>query len=207
LRVCRRSIAPISELLASSVHEFAIADAAARPRPRRALSPSTHSFNEHLWSFHTLTTSVALAHSEERLAARTLEAMNKCSLFQENPALSAAQYRVRSSVIVSTLREFISELEGKAVKITDTNLTGLQPLREAFGFDEFAAKVQDLTPDQRRTPSRSLRWSLIGTASGNATVSSDRCKRKNQAPCHLSGLHVISHAMFFVSVPYDMSPF
>jgi hypothetical protein len=54
----------------------------------------------------------------------------------------AAPYRVQSSVILSIFREFLSELEGKAVKITHTHLTGLQRFCEEFGFDEFAAKVQ-----------------------------------------------------------------
>jgi hypothetical protein len=40
-------------------------------------------------------------------------------------------------------REFISELEGNAVKITDTNFTGLQRLCEEFSFDEFAAKLSE----------------------------------------------------------------
>jgi hypothetical protein len=135
------SLVPISERLASPVHEFAIADAPARSRPQCGLSPIPHSLKEPLWSFHTLRTSVALVHSEETLTIPTLQATNKCSSFEENPALPAAPDRFQSSVVLSVFREFLSELEGKAVKIPHTNLTGLQRFCEEFGFDEFAAKL------------------------------------------------------------------
>jgi hypothetical protein len=34
-------------------------------------------------------------------------------------------------------------LEGNAVKITDTNLTGLEVLCDEFGFTEFAGKLSE----------------------------------------------------------------
>jgi hypothetical protein len=74
--------------------------------------------------------------------------MHKRSSFQENPALSDAPQRVQSSVILSTFREFVSELEVKTVKIPDTNLTALPRFCEEFGLDEFAAKFSQFL--QRR---------------------------------------------------------
>jgi hypothetical protein len=41
------------------------------------------------------------------------------------------------------IREFVSELEGKSVKIADTNLIGLQRLCEEFDFSAFVAKLSD----------------------------------------------------------------
>jgi hypothetical protein len=70
----------------------------------------------------------------------------KYSLLQNNVTLAIAPYRVQSSVTLSLFREFISELEGVAVNITEANLTGLQRLREAFRFEEFAAKFREFRP-------------------------------------------------------------
>jgi hypothetical protein len=87
--------------------------------------------------------SVTLVHPEETLTTSALQAMAKCSLFQKNPALLVAPYRVQSSVTLLIFQEFISALERKTVKITDTNFTGLQRLCEEFGFGEFAAKLSE----------------------------------------------------------------
>jgi hypothetical protein len=87
--------------------------------------------------------SVILVHSDETFTVPAVQAISKCDLFQKNPALTALPYRVQSPVTLSVFQEFVSELEGNSVNITDTNLTALQLLCEEFGFDEFAAKLSD----------------------------------------------------------------
>jgi hypothetical protein len=52
-------------------------------------------------------------------------------------------YRVQSSVSLSLFREFLSALEGKAIKITDTNYTELERLCDEFCFSELAAKLSE----------------------------------------------------------------
>jgi hypothetical protein len=75
--------------------------------------------------------------------------MNKCSLFENNPTHTAAPYRVQSCVTLSLFREFVSALEGKAVEIMGTSLTGLERLWEEFGFKEFAAKLSEPSEDSQ----------------------------------------------------------
>jgi hypothetical protein len=82
----------------------------------------------------------------ETLTVPVLQAINKSSLFQKNPTLLTAPYRVRSSVMLSIFRDFVSELERAAVNITDTNFTGVQRLCEEFGFDEFGATYSKSGP-------------------------------------------------------------
>jgi hypothetical protein len=48
--------------------------------------------------------------------------------------------------VLSLFREFVSALEGKAVKITDTNLTGLSRLCEECGFSEVGPKPSEFCP-------------------------------------------------------------
>jgi hypothetical protein len=52
-------------------------------------------------------------------------------------------YRVQSSVSLSLFREFLSALDGKAIKITDTNYTELERLCDEFGFSDLAAKLSE----------------------------------------------------------------
>jgi hypothetical protein len=92
--------------------------------------------------------SVMLVHPEERLTVPVLKAINKCSLFQKNPALLAAPYRAKASVTLPVFRDFVSELEGNGVTVTDTNFAGLRRLCEEFGFDEFAVKLSKFRPSQ-----------------------------------------------------------
>jgi hypothetical protein len=91
-------------------------------------------------------TSVTLVHPEETFTVPLLQTVNKCSLFQNNPALLDSPYRVQSSVSLSIFREFLSALEGKAIKITDTNFTGLQWLSAEFGLGELAGKLSKIRP-------------------------------------------------------------
>jgi hypothetical protein len=70
-----------------------------------------------------------------------LKAMTKCCPFQNNPTLLIAPYQVQSPVSLSILREFLSALEGNAIKITGTDHTEPQQLCEAFHFSELATKL------------------------------------------------------------------
>jgi hypothetical protein len=83
-------------------------------------------------------TLVTLLHPEETFTIPTLQAMTKCSLFQNNPTLTVSPYRIQSSVSLSIFREFLSALEGNSINITDTNFTELQQLCNEFGFTEFS---------------------------------------------------------------------
>jgi hypothetical protein len=85
----------------------------------------------------------SLLHPEETFTIPTLQAMTKCSLFQNNPTLLVSPYRVESPVSLSIFREFLSALEGNAINVTDTNFTELQRLCEEFGFSEIAAKLSE----------------------------------------------------------------
>jgi phosphopantetheinyl transferase (holo-ACP synthase) len=90
--------------------------------------------------------SVSLVHPEATFAIPVRQVICKCSLFENNPSLTASPYRVQSSVSLSIFQSFISALEGNSIKITDTNFTGLQRLCEEFGFSEIAAQLSDFQP-------------------------------------------------------------
>jgi hypothetical protein len=90
--------------------------------------------------------SLTLLHSEEMFTLPALQAMTKCSLFQNNPTLLGSPYRVQSSVSLSIFREFLSALEGNPINITDTNYTELERLCDEFGFSEIAAKLLEFRP-------------------------------------------------------------
>jgi hypothetical protein len=99
--------------------------------------------------------SITLLHPEETFAIPTLQAMTKCSLFQNNPTLLVSPYRVQSPVSLSIFREFISAFQGNTINTTDTNFTELQQLCEEFGFPEFPAKLSKFNPpsnDSQGTP-------------------------------------------------------
>jgi hypothetical protein len=90
--------------------------------------------------------SVTLLHPEETFQIPTLQVINKCHLFQNNPTLLVSPYRVQSLVSLSIFREFLSALEGNAINITDTNFPELQRLCDEFGFSELAAKLSEFRP-------------------------------------------------------------
>jgi hypothetical protein len=90
--------------------------------------------------------SISLVHPEETLTVPIVQAMTKCSLFQNNPTLLVSPYRVESSVSLSIFREFVSALKGKPLKIADTNFTELDRLCEEFGFDELSSKLSQFRP-------------------------------------------------------------
>jgi hypothetical protein len=90
--------------------------------------------------------SVTLLHPEETFTIPVRLAITNCSLFENNPALTAFPYRVHSSVSLSIFREFISALKGNAINITDTHFTELHRLCEEFGFSELATKLSTFRP-------------------------------------------------------------
>jgi hypothetical protein len=89
---------------------------------------------------------VTLLHPEKMFTIPILQAINKCSLFQNTPTLLVSPYRIQSSVSLSIFQEFLSALEGNPINITDTNFTELDRLCKEFGFSELAAKLSEFRP-------------------------------------------------------------
>jgi hypothetical protein len=69
--------------------------------------------------------------------------MIKCGLFQNDPTLTVSPDRIQSSISLSSFREFISALEGNAIKITGTNLRELDRLCEELNFSEITTKFSE----------------------------------------------------------------
>jgi hypothetical protein len=90
--------------------------------------------------------SVTLLHPEETFKIPAVQAMTKCSLFQNNPGLLLPPYEVQSPVSLSIFREFVSTLEGNPINITHANFTDLDRLCNEFGFSELASKLSDFRP-------------------------------------------------------------
>jgi hypothetical protein len=90
--------------------------------------------------------SVTLIHPEATVAISIVQAIQKCSLFQNNPTLATVPYRVQSSVPLLIFQEFVSALEDKEVNITNTNFRGLERLCTEFGFHDFSAKLSHFRP-------------------------------------------------------------
>jgi hypothetical protein len=89
-------------------------------------------------------TFVTLIHPKETFTILALQAITKCSLFQNNPTLTSSPYKIQSRVSLAVFQEFISALQSTTVKITNTNFTELQQLCQEFGFDELSAKLSQL---------------------------------------------------------------
>jgi hypothetical protein len=115
--------------------------------------------------------SVTLIHPEETVTIPAVQAITKCSLFQKDVTLAAVPYRIQSPVTLSIFREFVSALEGKAVKITDTNFTGLQRLCEEFNFSDFSPKVSKLSQRSEDSQGRQLGNPLIRVRSAHLSES------------------------------------
>jgi hypothetical protein len=112
-------------------------------------------------------TSVTLVHPEETFTI-PFQAITKCNLFQNNLTLADTPYSVQSSITLSIFQEFVSALEGNSIKITDTNLIGLQQLCEEFGFDELLSQLSpffqpsdDSLGRQLRSPLTQMRSALL----------------------------------------------
>jgi hypothetical protein len=89
---------------------------------------------------------VALVHPEATLTVPALQAMNKCTLFQQKPALLTGPYKLGSTVLLTLFRQFVSALEGNAIEITSANFSGLTQLCEEFGFEDLRAKLSESPP-------------------------------------------------------------
>jgi uncharacterized coiled-coil protein SlyX len=89
---------------------------------------------------------VALVHPEGTLTVSSLQAKNKCTLFQQNMALLASPYTLRSTIPLTLFRQFVSAVEGNAIEITSANFSGLAQLCEEFGFEELRAKLSESPP-------------------------------------------------------------
>jgi hypothetical protein len=90
--------------------------------------------------------SLTLVHPDQTFTVPVRETINNCTLFQKNVLLTASPYRVQPAVPHSVFQEFVSELSGKSVQITTTNLKGLQQLCDEFGFSTFASKLSSFHP-------------------------------------------------------------
>jgi hypothetical protein len=90
--------------------------------------------------------SVTLLHLEETFKIPALQGMTECSLFQNDSTLLVSHYRVQSSVSLSIFREFLSALEGNAIKITATSFTEFHRLCEEFSFSELGTKLSEFSP-------------------------------------------------------------
>jgi hypothetical protein len=89
---------------------------------------------------------VTRVHPEVMITVPRRRAMNKCNLFENNQALLASPYRVKSPVTLTIFREFVAELERNAVAITNTNFRRLQQLPKGFGFDDLTVKLLEVQP-------------------------------------------------------------
>jgi hypothetical protein len=119
--------------------------------------------------------SVTLIHPEKTFTVPVVQATNKCSLFQHTPTLLTSPYRVQSSVTLSDFQDFLSALKGNAIKITDTNLTGLERLCGEFGFSEFAGKLSEFRP------STSFEKSEDADARGRIAALEEKANQQNRA--------------------------
>jgi hypothetical protein len=88
--------------------------------------------------------SVILVHPEEQFEVPVLHAITKCNLFQNNVALAAVPYKIRSLVPLGVFQQFVVALNGNAVATTDANLSGLLLLCEEFGFEALGSQLLEL---------------------------------------------------------------
>jgi hypothetical protein len=75
-----------------------------------------------------------IVHPELQIAISVVPLLTKCELFKTNPILFNSPYQVQSNVPLVVLREFLTALEGKRVKITSNNHSFLSVLSNEFGF-------------------------------------------------------------------------
>jgi hypothetical protein len=132
-------------------------------------------------------------------------------------------WHVQSSVILSIFREFISELEGKAVKITNTNLTGLQRLCKEFISMNLQRSFHNFCSEGTRSDigSEENHLVVIGVKIDRNIIRKChhviRSQQKKESrsmslfwfpcyiACHVFCLHVISHLTFLFSMSSPMS--
>jgi hypothetical protein len=84
---------------------------------------------------------VTLVHANEERQIPIRQAIIKCILFEQQPALTGAPYRLRSVVPVAIFRLFIAALEGNEIEITDANFIDLSQLSDEFGFADLRVSL------------------------------------------------------------------
>jgi hypothetical protein len=87
--------------------------------------------------------SIILIHPEEQHEIPVRQAINKCSLFEDNPKLVSTPYTIQTSIPITIFRDFVSELKGNTISITESNFSGLSQLSEEFGFGDFRTKLSE----------------------------------------------------------------
>jgi hypothetical protein len=87
--------------------------------------------------------SVTLVHPEEQVPVAAPRLIEKCTLFQKDLTLVGAPYAVKSAVPIQVFREFLSALEGGAIKITNANFVGLSLLSTEFGFNGVTKQLSE----------------------------------------------------------------
>jgi hypothetical protein len=80
-----------------------------------------------------------------------LQAITKCSLFQNNLNLLVVPYTVQSKVSPNDFWTFISSLEDNLIDITDMNMTGLLALCEEFGYKDLKSKLSIFEDKNKET--------------------------------------------------------
>jgi hypothetical protein len=89
----------------------------------------------------SLMNSITLVHAQESRQVSGRQFIHKCTILNENPAMIAAPYLVRSSVSLSVFNDFVSALEDEAIQITKDNYGGLMLLVNEFGCQDLAEQL------------------------------------------------------------------
>jgi hypothetical protein len=93
-------------------------------------------------------TFVSLVHPGEIRKVSIVKLITTCELFQQNPVLLSTPYVIRSSVTLRDFRQFVHDIEGNHVNITDENLSGLLQLSQEFHTAELAMRLDDFRTTQ-----------------------------------------------------------
>jgi hypothetical protein len=86
---------------------------------------------------------VTLVHPEGTFEVPAKLFVNKCERFADDARLAALPYHLKSRVSLSDLREFVSALEGTAVKVTNNNFKGLLQLCAEFHFRDLYVQLSE----------------------------------------------------------------
>jgi hypothetical protein len=95
----------------------------------------------------------------KRVSVPVLHLINKCRLFQANPALLAQPYKVRSRVSVANFEIFVGAIKGVGPEITEENIFDLYALCSEFTFSELSAKLSAF-PLRNSFPDRDARQDI-----------------------------------------------
>jgi hypothetical protein len=86
---------------------------------------------------------VTLVHPQATLQVPAFLFVNKCDLFASDPGLAALPYHLNCGISLSDLGEFVSALDGKPVRISNSNFRGLSHLCDRFGFRALATQISE----------------------------------------------------------------